>query len=631
MQLKTTLFVLLISNSLTLCGWAETNDKTTHPELLELSGKHIDVQVNHDLSLTVLQHDAGLLWESSKTHIPNIMVRANDTGLRMLTLASAAKVSRLPFDNGKYRGYTVHLSGFDETDVELDLVFAIDAAADELLLQVAQAGGRETVVSTGHFYRFEKAVSDGGYMVLPHGSGYLIAAECPDALPGKGARGGLIGARWTLPIFGMMRDDGNSMCAIVEAWWDCNVTAEHSPGDRSSFDLNWQGSLGKLAYPRRFVLRFANEMDYVAMAKRYRQYASEHGLLRTLEEKAAQTPVIRKFINNIQFRWYEWDSGDRKTSANCRLALPHIKKLQELGFGVNFFFPKWAEGNHGAAFLLAETPVPGGWKAVAEFAGDVHELDSPTQCFINLRAYSSHEVLDEFKHILDNVEAKGLRFDSFFFGGYSAYDALPTDASPSHPMTQRQGYEMQNACFAETRRRGMMPAAEQPRFWCVADCDNFFFTDWSSDRLLIGEPIPLFQLVFNDCYSAGFSGGGYPRYNWSHTRTPRLYELIFATAPSYNWLPEANTLPVHDWDTDQSKLRLAWLKRWALYHQAVTLSEMVSHQFLSADRKLCRIEFANGVTAEFNMAQNKFRVKDVAGFNGQWETPEKLPDYSENP
>jgi hypothetical protein len=64
----------------------------------------------------------------------------------------------------------------------------------------------DTIVEIEDFYRFEKPVSDGGYMILPHGSGYLIPANCPDELPGKGHKGGFIGACWTLPIFGIVRD-----------------------------------------------------------------------------------------------------------------------------------------------------------------------------------------------------------------------------------------------------------------------------------------------------------------------------------------------------------------------------------------------------------------------------------------
>ena len=43
-------------------------------------------------------------------------------------------------------------------------------------------------MSVEQLYRIEKPVSDGGYLVLPHGSGYLIPADCPDELPGQGPR-----------------------------------------------------------------------------------------------------------------------------------------------------------------------------------------------------------------------------------------------------------------------------------------------------------------------------------------------------------------------------------------------------------------------------------------------------------
>jgi len=500
---------------------------------------------------------------------------------------------------------------------------------------LAQVGGTDTVTKLGHLYRFEKAVTDGGYMVLPHGSGYLIEAECRDELPGKGHLGGLIGGRWTLPMFGIVRGDEETMCAIVETWWDCDVEAEHTPGDQSSLDFNWLGSLGKLAYPRRFVLRFAKGMDYVAMAKLYRECARRQGLLRTLEEKAEETPVIRRYIDNILFRWHTWNAEDGDA------ALADIRRLKKMGFGVNFFYPKWAHGNYWKAFLLPEIPMPGGWKSLVELADTVYQFDCLIQFFINQRAEChAQEAPGLIKRILDNLEVKGLKCDVLYYDGYSAYSPLPEDASPSYQATRRQTYEAQNACFAETRRHGIMPGSELARFWCIADCDYFFFTDWSSDRLSnapvrgapapVGTPIPLFELVFHDCYIAGFSGGGYalysPGYDWWADRTPRLYELLFASAPAYNWLPEGY-VPVRDWDSDKAKQRWAWLKRWNAYYRAIATSEMVSHRFLSPGRKQQGIEFANGVVAEFNMARNELRVEGVTGFSGEWEEPEALPSY----
>ena len=647
---------------------------------LELFGKNIKVQVNSNLSLTILSRDGGLLWESSKTQTPAIVVRAGDANPRTILLTDATNVSSSAFDDGKYRGHSVRLSDFGEFDIVVKLTFAIDPTADELMLLAEQVGGSDTVMNANHFYRFEKPVTDGGYMVLPHGSGYLIPADCPDELPGTGSKGGIIGGRWSMPMFGMVRGDkqpptpfskgDDGMCAIVETWWDCDVEAEHLPSNLSALNFNWVGSLGKLSYPRRLLLRFAKEMDYVSMGKLYREYAQKQGLLRTLEEKAAETPVIQKYMKNILFRWPAWNTEEDSA------VLKDIRTLQQMGFGINFFFPKWSSAgyspergtattaNAGWQAYLLQNPVPGGWKSLADFADALCELNCVIQGFVNPRSQdaegpefdaerwpcnsdgkpihdlSTHDALERTKSVLDNIESKGLKYDVLYYDGYSAHYPLQEDFSPSHPQTRRQTYEVQNACFAETRRHGIMPAAELARFWCMADCDFFFFTDWSSDRLSntpvqgapapVGESIPLFQIVFHDCYMAGFSGGGYalysPGYDWWGNRTPRLYELLFASAPAHNWLPEGH-VPIQDWDSDTAQQRWSWLKRWSSYYRKIAMSAMVSHQFLSSDKKQQRIEFANGVAVEFNMVTNELRVEGVAEFSGDWEKPEELGDF----
>lgn len=645
----------------------------------DVAEANINIRVNDDLSLTVRQRDGRTLWATSKTHPPMLTIcRDNDEPFQLPLGNAQAKLAG--FDDGTHRGQTVRLSGFADTDVVLDLTFAVGKsdptldsrgqvtapATDELLVQAAQVGGTDTVVSLEHLYQLEKPVSAGGYLVLPHGSGYLIPADCPDELPGHGHVGGLIGARWTLPLFGIVRGN-DSICVLVDTWWDCEVEATHVPGDHSSLAFHWRGSLGKLAYQRRFRVQFAEALDYVGMAKIYREHARREGLLRTLEEKAVQTPAIRRDIETILFRWPAWNPTEGPT------VLAEIQALSELDFEIKFFYPKWSyigyapergtptSAHAGWQSLLLETPVPGGWEPLVEFAREVRRLGCSIQGFIGLRsqdsegpAYdedrwprdaqgqpihdlSTHDAVDRVKRGLDNLAAQGLRYDTLYYDGYSAFGPLSEDFSPNHPVTRRMTFEAQNACFAEARRRGIMPAAELARFWCIADCDYFFFTDWSSDRLSntpvqgapapVGEPVPLFQLVFHDCFFAGFSGGGYalysPGYDWWDDRTPRLYELLFAAAPAYSWLPDGH-VPIGDLERVPVQQQLAWLKRWSAYYCAIATSEMISHAFLSDDRTLQQIEFANGVTATFNMAANEFRVTNIPGFSGEWEQPNQL-------
>ena len=240
------------------------------------------------------------------------------------------------------------------------------------------------------------------------------------------------------------------------------------------------------------------------------------------------------------YRWPAWNPDDGPG------VLDDLQALREMGLGIKFFFPKWSSSGYapergrpttarsGWQSLLLETPVPGGWETLVGLADAVHERGCSIQGFIAPRSQepegpdydedrwprvadgqpihdlSAHDAVDRLSRGLDNLAARGLKLDTLYFDGYAAFGALAEDFSPHHPVTRRMTYEAQNAAFAETRRRGIVPAGELARFWCIADCDYFFFTDWSSDRLAntpvqgapapVGEPVPLFQLVFHDCF-----------------------------------------------------------------------------------------------------------------------------------
>ena len=87
-------------------------------------------------------------------------MRRGSDAPRQLPLAQGEATLR-PFDDGTHRGRTVRLSGFAGTDVVLDLTFAVGQndpvldghgreaapATDELLIEAAQVGGRDVVVS----------------------------------------------------------------------------------------------------------------------------------------------------------------------------------------------------------------------------------------------------------------------------------------------------------------------------------------------------------------------------------------------------------------------------------------------------------------------------------------------------
>lgn len=630
-----------------------------------LTGGGIRVRLDDELRIVVEGTDGRPLWESSRRR-PARLIAETGRGRLELPLAAAASVVSESWEEGRFRGQRLRLSGYEGTDAAVALFLGIDGDAGELLVQVEQLGGSDTVSAVRDLYRIEKPTELGGWMLLPHGSGYLIPAGCTDELPGAAPPGGFVGTRWALPLFALAAGD-RSLCALVETWWDCDVTAEHAPGEFSALSFNWEASLGRLAYPRRLLLRFAEDADYVGMAKWYRGQASASGLVRPLAEKAEQTPAVRDYAGNVLYRWPAWNPDDGEA------VLGDVRRLRGDGIGINFFFPKWSPAGYspeqgtpttctaGWQAYLHPDPVPGGWDTLVRLERRLHDLDCLIQGFVNPgmqvpegsaydpdrypldsegrrgRLLSGWDAAERMGKIFDSLEHHGLALDAMYYDGFAAHGGLPEDFSPTHRMTRRDNLEAETACFAETRRRGLVPGAELARFWAVGECDFFFFTDWASDRLSneptqgcaapVGMPVPLFQLVFNDCFMAGFSGGGYRAYasgyDWWKDRTPRLYELLFASTPSYNWLPYP-VVPMVNWGSEQQRAKQHWLVRWSSFHRTVAFAEMVSHQFLDGDGSRQRTGFANGVEAEFDFAGNRFRIEGADGFDGAWEVPSEL-------
>ena len=647
---------------------------------LELAGRQIRIRVRRDLGLRILDRDGQPVWSTSTRKKPEAVWVSSGSGEeKRVAFQAAGRRHSEPFSDGAHRGYLIRLSRFPQSDLEVELVLALDPDSDELLIEVRQEGGSDRLKRVDHLYCLEKPTSAGGYLVVPHGSGYLIPADSarklgplddyfaqPGALGGNTRRSrNIIGYRYTLPVFGMVNQNRDCLYQIVETWWDCSVAVEHLPGERSTLDFNWLPSLGRLAYPRRSLMRFARGMDHVGIAKSYRTYAKARGLLRTLEEKAEEVPALRRYIDGIEYRILWQAEADRKS-------LRDLREFRQRDLPVNFFFPKWGTGEYDPgrgepwnataswqAFMLEKNPIPGGWERLVRLSRAarvegalVKVMINPTQYAPGAPSYDpAKRALDEAgkprrwpqispyfapeltRQALDSLLARGFQLDALYFDGYAAHAGVPEDHSSSHPLPRRLAIQRMLESFREARRRGIIAGAELPRFWAMAECDYFFFrSGWSSEILGVGEPIPLFQLVFHECYAGCFSGGGYGRYDWPRDRQPRLYELLFGAAPAYNWmLPYSDVhpgaafteVPVADWDNPRMEVRLEWLKRWRAFYRAVAWSEMVSHRFLNTERTLQQVAYANGVKADFDLANGLCRVQGVSGFSGEWEKPHR--------
>jgi hypothetical protein len=606
------------------------------------------VRVNTDLTLNVDQGKGIPAWETARSSPPTIWVRPEKADEKQpplqIRLADASDRTASDYDDGTHHGHRIRLKAFPNADVEVELIIALNDRG-ELLAQIAQVGGRDAIQRVAGLYDWAVKPAADTYLVVPRGSGYLIRSDSPQPV----TLAGFVGAAYSLPMFGIVR--GNASCyQIIETWWDAHVSIQHTPGQNTVMSLDWEASLGKLAYPRRVSFKFAEKMDYVGMAKAYRQYLIDHKELTTLRQQAEKTPSLKDFLTGVEYRWTGWEP------AEYAQVLDNLHHFKEAGLPVTFFFPKWP--THGYApgrppdagwqGYLQRQPVPGGWPAAKQLADAVHQLgctvklmvvpyyydgnapgyDPAKASNVGFPALSSRYFEDALTLLLDHLKQNDFPCDALYFDGHSAYSGYSEHKDAKGPLSRRQSFEAQSACFRRTRSRGIVVGAELARFWSVGDCSFFFFTDWANDRLREGEPIPLFPLVFHDCYGAYFSGGGYydeGKYDWYADRNPRLYELMYAAMPSHNWLPGGSRpIRAEDWGTDAMNRRLAWLRLWHAYYQKVCYSEMLTHQFLNPAHTLQRVEFAGGVSAEFDLAKGLFRVHGVPGFSGDWQRPETI-------
>ena len=618
---------------------------------LVLESGDITIGVGKDLALSVHRGPGAAVWKTVQSSTPAVGVQiVGPDGKETATnipMGKAADRKVEDYDDGLYKGHRIRLRELPDIDVEVELVLAL-ASNGELLVQIEQVGGKNSVQRVAGLYDWKIESAADSYMVVPHGSGYIIRSDSTKAV----RLNGFVGAAYSLPMFGIVA--GKQTCyQIVDTWWDAHVAVVHTPGQGTLLSLDWEASLGKLRYPRRVLFRFAENLDHVGMAKAYRRYLIERGEFSTLTQRAEKTPALKKFLAGIEYRVTGWNPQQQEQ------ALDNIRHFQEASLPVSFFYPKWPalgyspersglqHQNAGWQGYLQEVPVPGGWPTATKLEQTVHQLGctvklmvSPYLYLPDAPAYDPAKASTGWPAIsgryaewaigkaLDNLHQKGFKFEALYFDAYSAYRGHSEQKDAVGPVSRRQTFEAQAACFRETRRRGIVPGAELARFWSIADCDFFFFTDWSSDRLRDAEPIPWVPLVFGDCYASHFSGGGYyneGKYDWYADRHPRLYELMYAAMPSHNWLPGGSRpIAPEDWGTEAMNRRLKWLRRWHAYFQQVCYREMLTHKFLNPQRTLQRVEFAGGVVAEFDLAKGLFRVQGVPGFTGDWEKPEEV-------
>jgi len=133
------------------------------------------------------------------------------------------------------------------------------------------------------------------YLVVPMNEGISYPVEDSSINPMR-----LIAYRWhgICMAFWGVTDGAQGHMAILETADDAAIRINRIDG-RLGVAPEWDGQKGQFGYARRLRYVFFDSGGHVAMAKRYRAYAKQTGIFKSLSEKRWANPNVDLLIGAV--------------------------------------------------------------------------------------------------------------------------------------------------------------------------------------------------------------------------------------------------------------------------------------------------------------------------------------------
>ena len=566
----------------------------------------------------VLDKRCGHLWRQAvvpadKKH-PEVCVK------RIAPLPAPFEGVKIEFDYREKNGKDVPLTACvqllaDQPDVSYELSADFSTPIRELLLPAS--------------FVLE---APQGKLVIPQASGLLFGV---DELSWDG---GHLGGKMSMPWFGATDlATGQGYVAVFETWDDASfrgVKVQGEKGSVLSVQPLFRPQKGKLGYARRILYHFADRGGYVALAKRYRAYAKQTGLVKTLAEKRKKRPNIDRMVGAVNMYCSHFENVEELRRMGIERAMisgfsgDRVRQMNEWGYlpgrydiytdlydpstrpgkmerCQGFTFPddvmKHADGSKQIGWAPHVNPKTG------------EKIPSYVICSVcglrTLREKMPKRLSESpyTSYFLDCVTSAGLR---------ECYD-------PKHPMTRTEDRKARMAQFRYlSEELGLVVGSETGRDWGVPSAD--YFEGIMSTAAFFANPKAIHEIPFVSCESTP----KYEEYGTNPARRVPLFQLVYGDCVETTWRWGDNThrMPklwaqkdllhmIHAsmptwvlWDPQQS---LFWGNRERFkecydnvcrWRRAVGYSEMTNHERLSDDGLVQRSSFANGAAVTVNFA-----------------------------
>ncbi|MCG7213285.1 glycoside hydrolase [Paenibacillus mucilaginosus] len=457
--------------------------------------------------------------------------------------------------------------------------------------------------------------------------------------------------------------------AIFETPYDAAIALKREEG-LITFAPVWLSSMGEFSYERRIRYVFFHTGGYIAQCKRYREYAWPKNKVLTLKENQKRFPAIEKILGAVHI--YVWDkarevsfaqdlkkSGIEKAlflwNAN-HLPYPepdYDSRLQELGYGTGGYelFTDIHPDSHPGYAALDRIPLkrnvyPGLFDQIT-----ARKKDGSTY-FNQYGTYVCPEAVRP--EMIKRVEKELSLYphETYFLDVYQA-NGLYECHNPEHRLTREQYAEaiIRNCELLEEKyntflgaefgadfagshgvyAHGMMTL--QRMWWFESEANRkgtiYYMGDWkdnSRPSIMLGERtatgayleysiheytrVPLYELVYHDAIVTSWRWEDCNHHSPEIWWKKDLFNILYGTAPLWS-------IDQERWDSFKFTFVESYNKicPWL---QQICYDELVSHRFVSSDRKVQESRFSSGKRAVVNFGDTSYtfegRIIEPRGF-----------------
>ncbi len=519
--------------------------------------------------------------------------------------------------------------------LELTARLRLDPNRPELSVQVEGEGELPAALK----FPAPFACDAGQYLVVPMNEGISYPVEDGSIEPMR-----LIayGGHGICMAFWGVTDGTRGHMAIIETPDDAAIRVGRS-GGRLVIAPEWDAQKGQFGYARRLRYVFFDSGGHVAMCKRYRSYAKEIGIFKTLAEKRQANPNVDLLIGAANL-WC-WD----------REPLPLVREIQAAGL---------------KRILWSNRQEPESLRAMNDLGiltsrYDIYQDLMDPANFPKLRGVHPDWTTEGWpKDIMINGdgswtkgwEVKGRDNQWYACGvlcdrvapGYARRRIPPelathpyrcrfidtTTASPwrecyapEHPLTRSESrrwkmdllrYVSEEARLVTGCETGHDAAVPFVHYfegmlslgpYRVPDAGRDMQRMWTEvpervAKFQLGQRyrLPLWELVFHDCVVSQWYWGDYNNKLPALWQKRDLFNALYGTPPMFMFTRQS-------WNELKDRFVRSYRATCPIA-RAVGYAEMIDHRFLTPDREVQQTEFANGVTVTVNFGSTPFRLNE---------------------